>query len=109
MNRVLLAIAIPLGLTVLGIIALPVILFGRAERRTEIARGMSRTLSGIFDGNGDTTFSAWSYLMVLKGKEWGPRRVAFVDWLNRSPGHCKRAYDWHQRHGLFDEDSGAEV
>lgn len=107
MNRILLAIAIPLGLIVLGIIALPVILFGRAERRTEIARGMSRTLSGIWDGQGDCTASAWSYFLVIRGKKDGPWRVTLIDWINRKDGHCKDAYLWHEAHGLFDEKGDA--
>lgn len=107
--RFLLAILIPIGLLILAIISLFVVLFGRAERRTEILRGMSRTLSGLFDGNGDITFSAWSYWMVLRGKKWGPARVKFVDTINFSEGHCYRAYLWHDAHKLFDDTIGPEV
>ncbi len=103
MNRILLAVALPLGLVVLSAITMPVILFGRSQRRTEIARGMSRTLSGVFDGTGDVTYSAYSYHMMLRGKKSGAHRVRFVDWINGEDGHCQRAWEWHEQHGLFDE------
>lgn len=108
-QRLLLAPAMLGGLLALGVITFFLVLFGRERRRTEILRGMSRTLSGCFDGNGDVTYSAWSYWMALRGKEWGPRRVAFVDAVNRSKGHCRRAYEWHEAHKLFDETIGGKV
>lgn len=103
--RVVLAVVMPLGLIVLALLCGPVVLFGRPEARLQISRGMSRALSGFWDGNGDCTFSAWSYRMVVHGKEWGPPRVALVDFLTRSPGHCRRSYEWHDKHGLFDPGS----
>lgn len=104
-RRLLLAVAMPLGLVVMALLCGPVILFGRPEARLQIGRGMSRALSGFWDGNGDTTFSAWSYRMVVHGKKWGPFRVALVDFLTRSPGHCQRSYEWHDKHRLFDNES----
>lgn len=98
------AVLLPAGLVALAVIAFFVVLLGRREQRREIARGMSRTLSGCWDGQGDCTFSAWSYRMVVHGKEWGPWRVRVVDALNDEPGHCFEAYLWHARHGLLDRD-----
>lgn len=100
--RIGLAIAIPVGCVVLAVIAVPYVLFGQPERKREILRGMSRTLNGAVDGNGDVTFSAWSYWMLLRGKTWGKRRVQFVDWITREPGHCERWYHWHKERKLFD-------
>lgn len=102
--RILLALALPLGLVALALVAFPVLLLGRPEARLQVARGMSRALSGLWDGQGDCTFSAWSYRMQVRGKPWGAKRVAFVDWLSRSPGHCQRSWEWHEAHGLFDEN-----
>jgi hypothetical protein len=103
MNRIALSIAVPAGLALIAVAAFVAILFGRAEQRLEIARGMTRTLSGVWDGQGDCTFSAWSWHMKVRGKKWGATRSAVVDWLS-SPGHCERAWAWHQAHRLFDRD-----
>lgn len=104
-TRLLLAVLLPLGQLLMAVITVPTVLFGRRDARREIERGMSRELSALWDGQGDCTFSSWSYRMLVHGKEWGPFRVKFVDWLNREPGHCLRAYAWHQAHGLLDPDS----
>lgn len=102
--RLLLAVLLPLGQLLMALITVPTVLFGRKDARREIERGMSRELSALWDGQGDCTFSAWSYRMLVYGKEWGPFRVRSVDWLNREPGHCLRAFEWHQLHGLLERD-----
>lgn len=100
-SRLSLAVLLPAGLILLAVIAFFGVLLGRQEQRREIARGMSRVLSALWDGQGDCTFSAWSYRMVVTGKPWGPPRVRFVDALNDEPGHCAEAYSWHKDHGLL--------
>lgn len=104
MNRILLAILLPLGQIALAVVTFFIVLFGQSEVRVEIERGMSRTLSALTDGQGDCTASCWAYRMVVHEKKWGPERVSFIDWINRSPGHCQRAYEWHKLHGLVDAD-----
>lgn len=103
-SRLGLAILLPAGLVALAAIAFFVILLGRWEQRREIARSMSRVLSACWDGQGDCSFSAWSYRMVIHGKPWGAPRVRFVDWINDEEGHCLDAYLWHEKHGLLDRD-----
>lgn len=103
-SRLSLAILLPAGLMLLAIIAFFVVLLGRWEQRREIACGMSRVLSALWDGQGDCTYSCWSYRMVVHGKPWGPPRVRFVDAINNEPGHCLNAYLWHKAHGLLDRD-----
>jgi hypothetical protein len=74
---------------------------GPAGYRMEIARGLSRTLNAITDGDGDTTFSAQSYENLLLGLPGAERRVRLVDALpGTGPGHCQRAWEWHAAHGL---------
>lgn len=102
--RLVVAVLLPLGLLVIAVAAVPIILFGRTQQRTEIARGSSRALSGIWDGQGDCTFSGWSYHMLVRGKTWGPFRVWLVDLINGRQGHSYDAYLWHQKHALFDSD-----
>lgn len=104
MTRILSAIGIPLGLIVLAFASFFVVLFGRPERRSETASAMSRVLGALWDGNGRVTFSAWSWRMLLLNKKWGPFRVKLVDCLNGENGHCKKWWEWHQQHGLFDEN-----
>jgi hypothetical protein len=104
------AVPIPLlvGFAVLAVLACAFVIFGRSQRRTEIARGMSRTLNGCWDGTGDVTFSANSYNVMLKGKPSGKARVRFVDGLFfNGPDHCRRAYLWHADHHLFDPETDA--
>lgn len=103
-SRLSMAILLPAGLVLLAVIAFFVILLGRWEQRREIARSMSRVLSALWDGQGDCSYSAWSYRMVVHNKPWGPPRVRFVDWINGEPGHCYEAYLWHEAHGLLERD-----
>lgn len=103
-SRLALAALLPAGLVLMAAIAFFVILLGRWEQRREIARSMSRVLSALWDGQGDCSFSSYSYYMQVHNKTWGAPRVRFVDWINGEPGHCADAYAWHDKHGLFDRD-----
>lgn len=98
------AVLLPAGLVLLAVLTFFAVLLGRWEQRREIARAMSRVLSAEWDGQGDCSYSAWSYFMVVHGKRWGPWRVRVVNALNNDPQHCQDAYAWHERHGLFDRD-----
>jgi hypothetical protein len=71
----------------------------------QIGRACSRLLNALAGGEGDTTFSAGSWAGKLAGTRWGATRVAFVDWLNRQPGHCESAYHWHRDRGLLEQDA----
>lgn len=70
----------------------------------QIGRALSRLLNALFAGEGDCTFSAWSWELRMRGSGWGPLRVRVVDWLNRTPGHCETAWQWHAAHGLLAKD-----
>lgn len=70
----------------------------------QVARATSRMLNAVCGGDGDTTFSAGSYDLVVRGSPWGPRRVRFVDGLPfNAPGHCEEAWGWHVLHGLLED------
>lgn len=70
---------------------------------TQIGRALSRLLNAIFGGEGDTTFSAFSWELQRRGSTWGLFRVWLVDAIN-GPGHCRKAWDWHEDHRLFERD-----
>jgi hypothetical protein len=75
---------------------------------SQIGRATSRLLNAIIGGEGDTTFSAYSYHLMIDGKSrasrvYGRVRVAIVDRLLGS-GHCFVAYAWHNKRGLFEID-----
>jgi len=100
--RVLVGPALFLALIVLAFLALGFVLFGRSQRRLEIGRGATRTFNGCMDGTGDVTFSAQSWDAMLKGKRWGPERVAFVDSLpGNGEDHCRESWLWARDHGLL--------
>lgn len=100
--RIVMAIAWTIASLALAVMIPFAVLFGQPQRKHEIGRGLSRTLSGVWDGNGDVTFSAWSYHMVVRGKKWGPFRVRFVDAVTFESGHCELYYKWHKERRLFD-------
>lgn len=101
-TRILTAPFIFLGLIILAFLGAGFVLFGRTQRRKEIARGMSRTLNGCFDGTGDVTFSAQSWHAKLQGKRLGEERVALVDAIpGNGPGHSEEAWRWHRDHKLI--------
>ncbi len=72
---------------------------------TQVLRALSRLLNALAGGEGDTTFSAASWGLALKGSRWGRLRVKLIDWLNGTPGHCKAAWEWHRDRGLLVKDS----
>jgi hypothetical protein len=71
----------------------------------QVARALSRLLNAVTGGEGDSTFSAWSYHLMLRNKRTGKWRVKFVDSLFfNKPGHCKEAYEWHTERRLLERD-----
>lgn len=71
----------------------------------QVARAADRLLNALLGGEGDSTFSAWSYYMLVQGSRWGRWRVAIVDAMPFNyAGHCKDAYDWHVKHDLLTID-----
>jgi len=70
----------------------------------QVGRALSRLLNAVAGGEGDCTFSAWSWHLKLRGKPTGALRVAVVDALSRQEGHCRRAYEWHAARGLIQRD-----
>lgn len=92
---------------------------------TQIGRAASRLLNAALGGEGDCTFSAWSWELKRRADAidlesvhgewqafraialilWAESRVRFVDWLwFNGPGHCRRAWDWHMAHDLIRRD-----
>ena len=71
----------------------------------QIGRASSRLLNAILGGEGDVTFSAYSYELYLHGSVWGDLRVALVDALLGS-GHCRQSWDWHHERRLFEIEKG---
>ena len=70
----------------------------------QVGRASSRLLNALCGGEGDTTFSAYSwYLATDKGCGIGRLRVRIVDAI-RYKGHCQDAYYWHREHRLFEMD-----
>lgn len=98
--RLLLALALPLSLVLLAVLAAGMILLGRPDRRDEVARAVSRVLSACTTGDGDRTFSADSYVRLITGRWDGRIRVRIVDLVTGSRGHCRRAWEWHRARGL---------
>ena len=70
----------------------------------EVGRALSRLLNALTGGEGDTTFSAYSWELQRIGHWSGRLRVRFVDWLNNEPDHCRKAWVWHEEKGLFRRD-----
>jgi len=72
----------------------------------QIGRASSRMLNAVLGGEGDTTFSAYSYHLAMNGRRpisraYGRARVAIVDGL-LGLGHCFEAWSWHHERGLFE-------
>lgn len=62
-------------------------------------------LNALTGGEGDSTFSAWSYHLVKhKQSTWGAWRVKVIDGA-LGEGHCERSYDWHMTRDLISKDS----
>lgn len=65
---------------------------------------LSCLLNVFAGGQREMTFSAASWELAVYGatptaRAWGARRVAFVNWLNRTvtgeTDHCRKAWDEH--------------
>lgn len=70
----------------------------------QVFKASSRLLNALTGGEGDSTFSAWSYhLKVDKQSAWGSLRVKCVDYM-LGEGHCQGAYNWHKEHDLLKID-----
>ena len=74
----------------------------------QIGKALSRMLNAVLGGEGDTTFSAYSYHLSINGKRksskvYGKARVAIVDALTYK-GHCSDAFKWHHERDLFEID-----
>lgn len=69
----------------------------------QIGRAMSRLLNAFCGGEGDTTFSAYSYYLLIKNSMWGKIRVAVIDAV-LGDNHCFASYVWHKERRLFDTD-----
>jgi hypothetical protein len=70
----------------------------------QIKRASSRLLNALTGGEGDCTFSAWSYhLWVDHGSSWGRWRVLILDGV-LGKDHCKISYDWHVQRDLLYKD-----
>lgn len=72
----------------------------------QIGRASSRLFNAVMGGEGDTTFSAYSYHLMVHGRRpasraYGRARVAVVDGL-LGTGHCLEAWAWHHERGLFE-------
>jgi hypothetical protein len=67
----------------------------------QVARASSRLVNAVLGGEGDTTFSAYSYELKLRGSMWGYIRVWFVDSI-LGKGHCLDGWEWHQERNLFE-------
>lgn len=74
-----------------------------ADYAAQVARASSRLLNALTGGEGDTTFSAQSEWLRLRGRPCGRVRVAILDRLFGA-GHCRAAYLWHHDRRLFQRD-----
>lgn len=66
-------------------------------------RALSRLLNAFTGGEGDTTYSAYSYYLVVHNKRSGIIRVTVIDWVF-GKNHCKIQYEWHLERDLFAKD-----
>jgi hypothetical protein len=79
----------------------------------QMGRALSRLINAIFGGEGDTTFSAYSYELAL----WGDTRTqmaigrwrvwvidGFYETVFKESDHCLDAWVWHQERRLFERD-----
>jgi subtilisin-like proprotein convertase family protein len=70
----------------------------------QVFRASSRLLNAVTGGEGDSTFSAWSYYLAHDhNSAWGRWRVKVVDSLF-GQGHCKESYVWHLERDLLHKD-----
>lgn len=69
----------------------------------QVGRASSRLLNALTGGEGDSTFSAWSWHLKIRNKRTGSLRVRVVDFLVGT-NHCQKAYDWHVERRLLERD-----
>lgn len=72
----------------------------------QVGRASSRLLNAVTGGEGDTTFSAYSFHLAMNGRRpisraYGRARVAIIDGMLGN-GHCWEAWSWHHERGLFE-------
>jgi hypothetical protein len=72
---------------------------------TQIGRASSRLLNAVLGGEGDVTFSAYSYELMRNGAWIGTVRVTVVDAV-LGPGHCYESWLWHHERRLFEIEKG---
>lgn len=76
-------------------------------------RAGSRLLNALTGGEGDTTFSAYSWELATQytgwRARWGAWRVWCIDLVAERVfgiwGHCHNAWVWHREHRLFERDA----
>jgi hypothetical protein len=78
---------------------------GLAWHGEQVARASSRLVNAMLGGEGDTTFSAYSWHLAAHGRRQSSRafgriRVVVVD-RAFGVGHCEQSWRWHQERGLF--------
>lgn len=66
----------------------------------QVGRALTRLLNALLGGEGDSTFSAYSWELQRRGSAWGVWRVALVDAVFGT-GHCLDSWAWHDARGLF--------
>lgn len=74
----------------------------------QVGRAASRLLNAVTGGEGDTTFSAYSWHLKVSGRHrasraYGAARVFIIDAV-AGHGHCAEAHAWHRDHRLFEID-----
>lgn len=104
-RRVIEGVGLMLALLLLLPLIPPVILFGRRGYAEEIGSGASCLLNAATGGLRTVTFSAWSALLLERGKRGAALRVRLVDALNLAPGHCAEALSSHRARGLVKEEA----
>jgi hypothetical protein len=67
----------------------------------EVGSALSRLLNALTGGDGSVTFSARCWALRLDRPAIGRVLVAVVDRLNREPGHCREAWEWHHARDLI--------
>lgn len=70
----------------------------------QVTRASSRLLNALTGGEGDCTFSAWSYHLAHdRQRKWGKFRVRVIDGMFGTD-HCKNSYLWHRSRDLLHID-----
>ncbi|WP_338661788.1 hypothetical protein VQH23_16325 [Pararoseomonas sp. SCSIO 73927] len=100
-RRLIEGFGLVLALLILAPLVPAVILFGRRTYAEEIGSGASCLLNAATGGSRTVTFSAWSALLLERGKPGAALRVRAVDLVNLAPGHCAEALASHRDRGLI--------